>query len=112
MPELCVGGEGCGTADFGRQMMARCNAELCPSWTGDGCICDVIGERPDPVGSGEIPAEIYEQLSVTYADEGCRIWWESRNSWLAGQSPKLRWEAGYRTWVLEAVERLEGGSSG
>ena len=24
---------------------AACDAELCPNWTGQGCICDVLGLR-------------------------------------------------------------------
>ena len=31
----------------------RCNAEMCPFWTGMGCACDVMGleedERPEPI---------------------------------------------------------------
>lgn len=23
--------------------MNRCGAELCPNWTGDGCICVILG---------------------------------------------------------------------
>lgn len=26
--------------------MSRCLAELCGNWTGDGCICQVLGLEP------------------------------------------------------------------
>ena len=27
----------------------RCEAELCPNWTGQGCICEVLDlDRPEP----------------------------------------------------------------
>lgn len=30
-------------------MTNRCDAELCPSWTGDGCICQVFGLERKPL---------------------------------------------------------------
>ena len=29
--------------------MSDCDAELCPSWGGGGCICDVLGLPHDPI---------------------------------------------------------------
>ena len=27
--------------------MSRCGAEMCIHWTGQGCICEVLGEEPE-----------------------------------------------------------------
>lgn len=59
----------------------------------------------------DIPAEVYDLLSVTYTDEGCLIWWWNRNSWLDGLRPVDMWvdnDGTDRARVLAAVERLEG----
>ena len=29
--------------------MARCAAEMCRNWTGEGCICEVLDLEPDIV---------------------------------------------------------------
>lgn len=41
-------------------MTGRCEAEVCSRWTGDGCICAVLGLDPDVSEHG-----MWEQADLT-----------------------------------------------
>lgn len=42
--------------------MNQCQQELCPKWTGAGCICVVLGEDPTAMSEWREPPDDEESL--------------------------------------------------
>lgn len=49
--------------------MNRCDAELCPNWTGQGCICEVLdlpAPGQQPTQGVRVPSSVHEPTAVAY----------------------------------------------
>jgi hypothetical protein len=71
----------------------------------------VSGGKPE---TATIPDIVRRPLSEVYTDEGCDIWWNGRNRWFNGRTPREMWQTSEadQELVMEALDFLAGGFSG